>query len=311
MIELKNLTKKFKETEAVSNITLTIENKEIFGLLGPNGAGKTTLLLILVTVLRPTSGTAIINGYDVMTNPAEVRKQIGICFQDVKLDWALNYKEILHWHGKVCGLSKEVRDKRIAELTKNLRLDEAGKKNVWKLSGGMRKKVEVSKILLQRPKVAIFDEPTSNLDPEMKNIIWNYIKEMRDEHNSTVILATNQMEEADELCKNDRIAIINSGKLITVDNPKKLKDSIPGGHIIEVYTNKSSKSIKQKILDIDHVFDVQFEDNTTHIYLNKSEVIAPQVLKLFIENGFTINKFKMSEPTLEEVFFKYTKRSLL
>ena len=199
MIELKNLTKKFKETVAVNNISLTIKDNEIFGLLGPNGAGKTTLLLILVTVLRPTSGTALINGFDVLTHPNEVRKQVGICFQDVKLDWALSYRDILNWHGKVCGLSKDIREKRIAELTKRLRLKEAGKKSVWKLSGGMRKKIEVSKILLQRPKVAIFDEPTSNLDPEMKNIIWRYIKAMRDEHGSTVLLATNQMEEADEL----------------------------------------------------------------------------------------------------------------
>jgi len=311
LIELKNLTKKYKETLAVNNISLTIKDGEIFGLLGPNGAGKTTILLILVTVLRPTSGTAIVNGFDVLKDPAEVRKQIGICFQDVKLDWSLNYREILNWHGKICGLSKEVREKRINELIKSLRLGDAGKKSVWKLSGGMRKKVEVSKILMQRPNIAIFDEPTSNLDPEMKNMIWDYIKEMRDEHKSTVILATNQMEEADHLCKNDRIAIINSGKLVTVDSPKKLKDSIPGGHIIEIETKGSPESIKQKILELEHVFDVQFRENTTHIYLNKSEEIAPLILKIFIDNDFTVNKFKMSKPTLEEVFFKYTKRSLL
>ncbi|NVM02060.1 MAG: ATP-binding cassette domain-containing protein [Candidatus Helarchaeota archaeon] len=311
MIELKNLSKKFKETVAVNDISLKIKNNEIFGLLGPNGAGKTTILLILVTVLRPTSGTAIINGFDVLSHPNEVRKQIGICFQDVKLDWALSYKDILNWHGKVCGLSKEVREKRIAELTKKLRLEEAGKKSVWKLSGGMRKKVEVSKILLQRPKVAIFDEPTSNLDPEMKNIIWDYIKAMRDEYGSTVLLATNQMEEADELCKNDRVAIINEGKLVTIDSPKKLKDSIPGGDIIEVKTNESAKSIREQLLNLDQVVDVQLTDNVAHIYLNQSEKIAPYILQIFIENKFIINKFKMSEPSLEEVFFKYTKRSLL
>lgn len=310
MIEIQNLTKKFKEQLAVDNINLTIKDKEIFGILGPNGAGKTTLLLIFITVLKPTSGTAIVNGFDVINNPTEVRKQIGICFQDIKLDWSLNYKEILHWHGKICGLSKEIRDKRIAELTKNLRLEEAGKKSVWKLSGGMRKKVEVSKVLLQRPKIAIFDEPTSNLDPEMKNKIWDYIKAMRDENHSTVILATNQMEEADELCKNDRIAILNCGKLITVDSPKQLKNSIPGGDVIEVNTQKSAESIKQELLGVENVFDVQINDNTTKIYLNNSEEIAPCILKLFIDNKFTINNFKMSEPSLEEVFFKYTKRSL-
>ncbi|MFX1451427.1 MAG: ATP-binding cassette domain-containing protein, partial [Promethearchaeota archaeon] len=237
--------------------------------------------------------------------------QVGICFQDVKLDWALSYRDILNWHGKVCGLSKDVREKRIAEITKRLRLEEAGKKSVWKLSGGMRKKIEVSKILLQRPKVAIFDEPTSNLDPEMKNIIWRYIKAMRDEHGSTVILATNQMEEADELCKKDRVAIINEGKLITLNAPKILKDSIPGGDIIEVKTNKSAASVKEKLLNIEQVVDVQLTDNVAHIYLNQSEKIAPHILQIFIENGFIINKFKMSEPSLEEVFFKYTKRSLL
>ncbi|MHA1360548.1 MAG: ABC transporter ATP-binding protein, partial [Candidatus Helarchaeota archaeon] len=168
VIEIKNLTKRFRDTIAVDNLSLDIFNNEIFGLLGPNGAGKTTLIYMLATIYRPSSGTAQIASNDILEHPLKVRDIIGVCFQEAKLDWSLSYEEILNWHGKVCGISKEVRKARIDSLVDELQIEDAKGRPAYKLSGGQKKKIEIAKILLQRPKIAFIDEPTAFLDPYIK-----------------------------------------------------------------------------------------------------------------------------------------------
>jgi ABC-2 type transport system ATP-binding protein len=309
IIEMENLTKRFKKTIAVDNLSLDISENEIFGLLGPNGAGKTTLIYLLATIYRPTSGTARIASYDIIEHPSEIRKLIGVSFQEAKLDWTLNYNEILNWHGKVCGVSKEDRKARIKYLEDELQMEDAKGKPSYKLSGGQKKKIEIAKLLLQRPKIAFIDEPTAFLDPYIKKRIWEFILELR-ATGSTIILATNLMGEADFLCKEDRVGIMNQGKIIKMGTPAELKDTIPGGDIIQVETKGPVSQIEEQLRAISNIIDIKILENKVMIYLNKSEEAASDILNIFLQNGIVVDKFQMNEPTLEDVFFKYTQKSL-
>ncbi|MHA1360853.1 MAG: ATP-binding protein DrrA1-3 family domain-containing protein, partial [Candidatus Helarchaeota archaeon] len=177
------------------------------------------------------------------------------------------------------------------------------------LSGGQKKKIEIAKILLQRPKIAFIDEPTAFLDPYIKKRIWDFIIELREE-GSTVILATNLMREAEVLCKDDRIAIMNQGKIIKIGSPKELKDAIPGGDIIQVQTPNFTAKMEAELRQIPNIIDIELVENSVLIYLNKAEDIASDVLQIFLRNGVVVDKFQMSEPTLDDVFFRYTQKSL-
>jgi ABC-2 type transport system ATP-binding protein len=309
MIEIEHLTKRFKNTVAVDDLSLDIFENEIFGVLGPNGAGKTTLIYILSTIYRPTTGTARVATYDVVEQSAKVREQIGVSFQEAKLDWSLNYNEILNWHAKVCGLSKEERKTRLNFLVNELQMDDAKGKPAYKLSGGQKKKIEIAKILLQRPKIAFIDEPTAFLDPYIKKRIWDFILELRSE-GSTIILATNLMQEAELLCKDDRIGIMNVGKIIKIGSPTELKDAIPGGDIIQIQVSNFNLQIEEKLREIPNIIDVKLNDDSVFIYLNKAEDVASRILQILHQSGVKVDKFQMSEPTLDDVFFKYTRRSL-
>lgn len=309
VIEIDHLTKRFKDTIAVDDLSLDIYENEIFGLLGPNGAGKTTVIYMLATIYRPTSGTARITSYDIIEQPSKVRDTIGVSFQEAKLDWSLDYTEILNWHGKVCGISKEDRKARLEFLVDELQMADAKGRPAYKLSGGQKKKIEIAKILLQRPKIGFIDEPTAFLDPHIKKRIWDFITELREE-GSTIILATNLMREAEVLCDRDRIGIMNQGKIIKIGSPKELKDAIPGGDIIQVQSSKFNAEIEEKLRKIQNIIDIKREDNTILIYLNKAEDVASEILQVFVQNGSTVDKFQMSEPTLDDVFFRYTRKSL-
>ncbi|TFF97845.1 MAG: ATP-binding cassette domain-containing protein [Promethearchaeota archaeon] len=319
MIIIENLTKKFKKVFAVDDVSLTIKDGEIFGLLGPNGAGKSTLIHLISTIIKPDSGTAIINGYDLIKQAFEVRKMLAVSFQDSKLDWQLNLVETLQWHGKIWHIPQDTLNQRIKDLVESLKLKDSVKKKNWKLSGGTRKKVEVCKTIIARPKIAIFDEPTAFLDPMMKKIIWDYIKELKEE-GSTVILATNLMREADIL--SDRVAIMDKGKIIVVNSPEDLKDSIPGGDIITIIldqnkSNFNQEKIKTDLFNIDNISDVSFnqyiedpQQIEIKILCNNTKKIAPKILGYFQKNRLTINNYTLTSPTLDDVFFYYTKSYL-
>ncbi|MFX1295000.1 MAG: ATP-binding cassette domain-containing protein [Promethearchaeota archaeon] len=309
IIEIKNITKRFKNMVAVDELTLDIYENEIFGLLGPNGAGKTTLIYLLATIYRPTSGTALIDSYDILEHPAKVRERIGVSFQEAKLDLSLNYNEILNWHGKVCGLvNKEERQARIKLLVEELQMADIKGKPAYKLSGGQKKKIEIAKVLLQHPKIAFIDEPTAFLDPHIKKRIWDFISELREE-GSTIILATNLMREAEVLCKDNRIGIMNQGKIIKVGSPAELKDAIPGGDIIQIQTTNLNPKIEDKLRNIPNVVEIINLETEIMIFLNKAEDVASDILQVFLQNQIAVNKFQMSEPTLEDVLFKYTQKS--
>jgi ABC-2 type transport system ATP-binding protein len=305
VISISNLTKKFGDFTAVDHLNLEIKEGEIFGLLGPNGAGKTTTLLMLSTVIKPTEGTATVCGYDIKKSPDKVRRFIGISFQEPKLLWVNTPWDIINWHAKVSGLSAQERKKRVRWILKEFDMWEHRGKSAHALSGGMRKRVEIAKLLIQRPKIAIIDEPTAQIDVVGKYKIWGMIKALREE-GSTIILATNELYEADYL--SERVAIMHKGKLLVCDTPKNLKDSIPGGDIIDVrFDGDAPKKTLEELKNIGEVTDiVQVKANHLRIYLNQAEKIIPKMISFFSKQKLSVISINMKEPSLDDVFLHYT-----
>ena len=299
------MTKRYEDLTAVDHLDLNIEEGEIFGLLGPNGAGKTTTVLLLTTVIKPSNGTAYVGGYDIRKQPSHVRKLIGICFQEPKLLWVSTPWDVLNWHAKVCGLSREERTTRVRQVLKDTNMWDYRHKKVHGLSGGMRKRIEIAKILIQRPKIAFIDEPTAQIDVIGKHKIWNMIRELRDD-GSTIVLATNELYEADIL--SNRVGIMHKGRLLVCDTSRVLKDSIPGGDIVEVRLEKEvTKEALEELKSYKEVADtVLLEPNDLRIHLNKVEEIVPRIVELFLKNKLPITSISMSEPSLDDVFVHYT-----
>jgi len=300
-----NLTKKFGYFTAVDHLNLEVEEGEILGILGPNGAGKTTTLLMLTTVIKPTEGTAFIGPYDVTKEPDKARTLIGMAFQEPKLLWVDSPWDILNWHAKVCGLPPDERAKRVRWALEELELWNDRYKSVHAFSGGMRKRVEIAKILIQRPKIAIVDEPTAQIDVVGKHRIWNMLRDLRDE-GSTILLATNELYEADVL--SDRVAIMHKGKLLVCDEPKKLKDSIPGGDVVEIALEKDApEKVLNELREIPRVVNVlTVKPNYLKIYLNQAEEVLPKITEFFAKMHVQIRSIRMSEPSLDDVFAHYT-----
>jgi ABC-2 type transport system ATP-binding protein len=305
IIRIQNLTKKFGNVAAVDHLNLDIEDGEIIGLLGPNGAGKSTTILMLATVIKPTEGTACVGDYDIRKQPEKVRGMLGIAFQEPKMLFVSTPWDVVNWHAKVCGLPTGERKRRVKEVLNTVDMWDARKKNVHALSGGMRKRVEMAKVLIQRPKIAIVDEPTAQIDIVGKHKIWNMLYELRDE-GSTIILATNELYEADRL--SDRVGIMHKGKLLVCDTPKKLKDSIVGGDIVDVQLEKAPPvGVVEELKGLKEVVDVlQLKPLSLRLYLNRVEEVVPRIMSLFVKHNAPILSFRMSEPSLDDVFAHYT-----
>src|SRR5688572_19913348 len=225
-IDVQNIAKQFGDFTAVKGISFRVEEGEIFGLLGPNGAGKSTLIRMLVTLLPPTSGTAIVNGHDVVKASDGVRRSIGVIPQAMTSDLELSVEENLIFYAKLYGVPREKRARLMTELLEAVELTEWRDKQVKNLSGGMRRRVEIARGLVHEPRVFFLDEPTTGLDPVSRTAVWEMLRKIKAHRDLTVLITTHYMDEADKLC--DRIAIVDHGKLVALDSPAALKASIPG-----------------------------------------------------------------------------------
>ncbi len=307
-IQFDQVSKSFKNVKAVRDVSFNIEDKEIFGLLGPNGAGKTTLILTMATVYAPDTGSIRLNGFGVKENAEKVKELVGICFQDPKYDRILTAREILEWHGKITGVPKEERRRRIEEVLGKFGLQEESRKRTWMLSGGTKKKIETAKVFVQRPPVAVFDEPTAYLDVPSRLMVWDMIKELREE-GSTILLATNMMDEADRL--SDRVGIMNQGAMVAVDTPTALKRSLVGRDAVEVQVESNPSQYLEEIRQIDEVKDVRIEGNVLLIYVNNGRVMLSHIINKLSAKGAVIQSVNLREPTLEDVFIHYTGSKLI
>jgi len=225
-IEVHDIVKTFGDFTAVKGITFDVKAGEIFGLLGPNGAGKSTLIRMMVTLLPPTSGTATINGFDVVKKADEVRRSIGVIPQAMTSDLELTAYENLLIFAKLYGVPRDRRTRLIAELLEAVELTQWADKPVKNLSGGMRRRVEIARGLVHEPRVFFLDEPTTGLDPVSRTAVWGMLQRIKSQRDLTVLVTTHYMDEADKLC--DRIAIVDHGTLVALDSPQALKASIPG-----------------------------------------------------------------------------------
>ncbi len=244
IIEVKNLTKKFKEFTAVDNISFAVEEGDIFAFLGPNGAGKTTTIKMLTTLLKPTEGQIILNGFDVVKNPDDARKSFGIVFQDSSLDDELSVFENMEFHGVLYGVPKDVREERIKQLLEMVDLWDKKNEFVKNFSGGMKRRLEIARGLLHHPKILFLDEPTVGLDPQTRNHIWKYIKKLNEKEKITVFLTTHYMDEAEKMANN--IAVIDHGKIITQGTADELKRETNTNSLEEAFIKLTGSQIREE-----------------------------------------------------------------
>jgi ABC-2 type transport system ATP-binding protein len=305
-IKVEGLTKKFDALTAVDDISFTVKQGEIFGLLGPNGAGKTTTLSMLVTLLRPTSGKAFVNDYSIETEKDNVRKSIGMVFQDPTLDEELTAYENLDFHGRLYNVPKEVREKKIIELLGLVELEDRKDSLVKTFSGGMKRRLEIARGLLHEPKVLFLDEPTLGLDPQTRNRLWEYIKKLNGEKNLTIILTTHYMDEADKLCH--RIAIMDHGKIIALDTSQNLKNKI-GGDLITLESAESEK-LNSLLKGCKWCKSGKVHDHSLTISTEHAEKYLPDMVRIANENGIKLDSITISKPSLESVFLYYTGKTI-
>jgi ABC-2 type transport system ATP-binding protein len=303
-VRIRNLVKRFGSVVAVNRLNLDIYDGEIFGLLGPNGSGKSTTLLIIATVYKPTEGDVEVYGYSVTRDGDRVRRIVGIAFQEPKALWVDNPYELLLWHAMVVGYSLGDARRVVREVMEELDLWEHRGKFIAELSGGTRKKVEIAKLLIQKPRVAIFDEPTAQLDVTSRHYVWDRIKAMRDE-GSTVIIATNDMLEAERL--SDRIGIIYRGSLKALGTPAELKDRIPRGDIIELRVEGAiGDELIRKLSELLESDRISVSDGLVRAHVNRGEERIATAVELLSRHGVRVKSVSMREPSLDDVFFYFT-----
>lgn len=305
-IKVENLTKEFNGLKALDSVSFEVKKGEIFGLLGPNGAGKTTTISILSTLLEPTSGKAFVNGFNLFNDKDNVRKSIGIVFQDQSLDEELTAYENMDFHGRLYRIPKDVRERKIEKLLKLVGLEERKNDLVKTFSGGMRRRLEIARALLHEPEILFLDEPTLGLDPQTRNHIWAYIKRLNEQKNITIILTTHYMEEADRLCH--RVAIIDRGKIIALDSPVRLKSRI-GGDIISIESPDIEK-LSILLKKVPWIREMRRHNNHLTIELEDAEKHAVEIIKTSDKKGIEITKLSIHKPTLEDVFLHYTGRTI-
>lgn len=308
-IETVGLTKQYGKSSALKGLDFTINENEIMVLLGPNGSGKTTLLLILATVLKPTSGNAKVMGYEVSEQPTKVRQILGIAFQDARGFWRHKPTDILRFHANVCNVPKARREADIEQILRKLELWEARNKLFMHLSGGQAKRLEVAKVLIQRPKFAILDEPTSQVDLRGKRQIWEQILELREE-GSTLLVATNDVREAEYLA--DRVTVLDKGGKIACDTVRQLKDTITGGDMVELEINcDENENLIEKLKEIEGTVEIaNMEGNQFKAHVSKAESWVPKMTDMCYKNGAQVISIRVTEPSLDDVFLHLTGRAL-
>src|SRR5438445_822280 len=262
-IEVQQIVKKFGDFTAVNGISFAVENGEIFGLLGPNGAGKSTLIRMLTTLLPPSAGTAVVNGFDVIGQADDVRRSIGVIPQAMTSDLDLSVEENLLIFAKLYGVPREKRKRLMRDLLAAVELTQWAGKQVKFLSGGMRRRVEIARGLVHEPRIFFLDEPTTGLDPVSRVAVWEMLQRIKGERDLTVLLTTHYMDEADKLC--DRIAIVDHGQLKALDSPMKLKTSIPGKNVIEVSFGDTPAGWMQQLQALPDAESVTAEDHVFRI----------------------------------------------
>jgi ABC-2 type transport system ATP-binding protein len=306
IIEVRNLYHIYGDFIAVNDISFTVAEGEIFSFLGPNGAGKSTAINVLTTLLKLQKGEAIVAGYDVSRQPEQVRESIGIVFQETTLDRDMTVWEILEFHGRLYRMPRDSRIVRIAELLALVELEGKHDIRVKYLSGGMKRRLEIARGLMTRPKVLFLDEPTIGLDPQTRMRMWDYIKAVNNE-GTTIFLTTHYMDEADQL--SDRISIIDHGRIVVTGRSWELKNTL-GEDLI--YLETSNNDASDRILrEIESVKDVIRKSKGLSVTVSEDGTrVLPGIIERLRTEGVTISTVNLKKPSMDDVFVRYTGRDL-
>jgi len=316
IIEASGLTRTFtsrkRTVHAVRGVDLTVDDGEIVGFLGPNGAGKTTTLRMLTTLLRPTSGTAVVAGADLLRDPLGVRKRIGFVPQAIgqtqggTSDECLVIEELLD-QGEAYRIPRAEAERRAAALIAQLDLTGLGRRLVKTLSGGQRRRLEIALGLVHQPPLVFLDEPTTGLDPQSRSNMWQHIRALRADLNTTVFLTTHYLEEADALC--DRVFIIDHGVIVATGTPDELKRQV-SGDVVTLRVNGATEMARSLLAAEPVVRDVSAADGELRLTVGHGEEALPVLLRVLDGAGITMSAISLSRPTLDDVFLTLTGRSL-
>jgi ABC-2 type transport system ATP-binding protein len=296
-VSVHGLVKRYGEIEAVRGIDLVVAAGETFGFLGPNGAGKSTTINMLCTLVRPTAGTAFVAGHDVVRERDQVRRNIGLVFQETTLDGYLTAEQNLRLHAELYGMPRRAVGERLQQVMEMVGLWERRASLVGTFSGGMKRRLEIGRGLLHSPRVLFLDEPTVGLDPQTRSSIWSYISELKRDEDITIFLTTHYMDEA-EYC--DRIAIIDRGKIVALDTPEALKASV-GKDRIQIHTGDDDAAIAA--LNERFGIEAVLAEGAVTFGVANGEEFVP---RLFAELGQPIRSVNVSRPSLDDVFMSYT-----
>ncbi|HEV8346717.1 MAG TPA: ATP-binding cassette domain-containing protein [Vicinamibacterales bacterium] len=307
-IEVREIVKKFGGFTAVNGISFAVEDGEIFGLLGPNGAGKSTLIRMMVTLLPPTAGTALVNRFDIVKQADQVRKSIGVIPQAMTSDLELSVEENLIIFAKLYGVPRAKRERLIGELLAAVELTDWRHAQVKKLSGGMRRRVEIARGLVHEPRIFFLDEPTTGLDPVSRVAVWEMLQKIKAERDLTILITTHYMDEADKLC--DRIAIVDHGELKALDSPLKLKASIPGKNILEVSFSSTPPGWLERLQQLPSVQRVTADENIFRIASTNGPATTLALMEMAQSAGLAVSSLSVQSTTLDDVFVHYAGRAL-
>ena len=309
-IKVDSLSKHFQKFKAVDNISFQIEQGEIFGFLGPNGAGKSTTMMILTTLLKPTSGNASVQGFDVVTQAKKVRENIGFVQQEIGVDEYLTGRENLIFQSRISQMPKEKVNSRIDEVISLVELEEKQNEAAITYSGGMRKRLDIACGLIHRPKVLFLDEPTVGLDIQTRRKIWEYIRKIHKEFEMTLFVSTHYMEEADKLC--DRVGIIDYGKIQVIDTPETMKNAMGSDMISFSLIDGIAKQdeLFNRIEQIEFVNQVSRKQGEITIRSAQCSEVIPKIFQTTSEMNVEIDSLSLNKPTLDDVFISYTGHNL-
>jgi len=309
-IKVDLLSKRFQKFKALDNISFQIEEGEIFGFLGPNGAGKSTTMMILTTLLKPTSGNASVQGFDVVTQAKKVRENIGFVQQEIGVDEYLTGRENLIFQSRISQMPKEKVQSRIDEVISLVELEEKQNEAAITYSGGMRKRLDIACGLLHRPKVLFLDEPTVGLDIQTRRKIWEYIRKIHKEFEMTLFVSTHYMEEADKLC--DRVGIIDYGKIQVIDTPETMKNAMGNDTVSFSLMDGIARQdeLINRIEQIEFVNQVIRKQGEIIIKSSQCSEVIPKIFQTTSEMNIEINSLSLNKPTLDDVFISYTGHNL-
>ncbi|HVP94671.1 MAG TPA: ATP-binding cassette domain-containing protein [Methanoregulaceae archaeon] len=306
IIQVKNLEHWYGDFKAVDDISFTVREGEIFSFLGPNGAGKSTVINLLITLLKVQKGSATIAGYDIAREPERVRESIGIVFQELTLDRDMTVFEILEFHGRLYGMTVRERKSRIDELLALVKLESKRNILIKHLSGGMKRRLEIARGLMTRPKVLFLDEPTIGLDPQTRMRMWDYIRDVNKE-GTTIFLTTHYMDEADNL--SDRISIIDDGHIIASGRPWELKNAL-GQDIIYLETT-DNPFVKSQLKDYGPVSSIAEKGKGIILTINEDGTrILPLIIDRLRAGGVGVSTVNLKKPSMDDVFVHYTGKEI-